>query len=40
MTDIQYLSGPVGSEQFAHPWLFQEYVPDVMVCPSPSTVQW
>jgi hypothetical protein len=29
MTDS--LSGPAGSEQYAHPWLFQKSVPDVMV---------
>jgi hypothetical protein len=39
MTDVQHLSGPAGSEQFEHPWHFQEYVPDVMVCPFSSILQ-
>jgi hypothetical protein len=33
MTDAKLASGPAGSEQYAHPWLFQDYVPDVMVRP-------
>lgn len=24
-------SGPAGSEQYTHPWVFQEYTPDVIV---------
>ncbi|PMD27603.1 hypothetical protein NA56DRAFT_589343 [Hyaloscypha hepaticicola] len=31
LADVFFQSGPAGSEQFAHPWLFQDYVPDVMV---------
>ncbi|TVY68783.1 hypothetical protein LSUE1_G006151 [Lachnellula suecica] len=31
LADVFFQSGPLGTEQYAHPWLFQEYVPDVMV---------
>jgi hypothetical protein len=33
MADTKLPSGPAGSEQYAHPWLFQDYVPDDMVYP-------
>jgi hypothetical protein len=39
MTDAKLASGPAGSEQYAHPWLFQDYVPDVMVRPLSSMLQ-
>jgi hypothetical protein len=26
------ISGPEGSGYFSHPWMFQTYIPDVMVC--------
>ncbi|KAH8803904.1 hypothetical protein F5882DRAFT_425342 [Hyaloscypha sp. PMI_1271] len=31
LADVFFQSGPAGSEQFAHSWHFQEYIPDVMV---------
>ncbi|KAI9697411.1 MAG: hypothetical protein M1836_004689 [Candelina mexicana] len=29
--DVFFRSGPDGSEYFGHPWMFQTYVPDVMI---------
>ncbi|KAL2069198.1 hypothetical protein VTL71DRAFT_15536 [Oculimacula yallundae] len=31
LADVFFQSGPAGSEQFSHPWFFQEYTPDVIV---------
>ncbi|TVY20667.1 hypothetical protein LARI1_G001184 [Lachnellula arida] len=31
LADVFFQSGPLGTEQYAHPWLFQAYTPDVMV---------
>ncbi|KAI9716817.1 MAG: hypothetical protein M1812_005157 [Candelaria pacifica] len=31
MGDVFFRSGPDGSDYYAHPWMFQTYVPDVMV---------
>ncbi|KAK6586667.1 hypothetical protein PZA11_001724 [Diplocarpon coronariae] len=31
LADVFFQSGPVGSDQYHHPWFFQEYTPDVMV---------
>ncbi|KAI9056185.1 hypothetical protein LZ554_001113 [Drepanopeziza brunnea f. sp. 'monogermtubi'] len=31
LADVFFQSGPAGSEQYNHPWLFQEYTPDVMI---------
>ncbi|TVY48089.1 hypothetical protein LOCC1_G002053 [Lachnellula occidentalis] len=31
LADVFFKSGPLGTEQYAHPWLFQAYTPDVMV---------
>lgn len=29
---MMFYSGPVGSAQYSQPWLFEAYVPEVMVC--------
>ncbi|KAI9768999.1 MAG: hypothetical protein M1840_004595 [Geoglossum simile] len=29
--DVFFRSGPEGSDYFSHPWLFQAYIPDVMI---------
>ena len=31
-TNETYYSGPLGSAQYSQPWLFEGYVPEVMVC--------
>ncbi|TGO48731.1 hypothetical protein BCON_0231g00140 [Botryotinia convoluta] len=31
LADVFFQSGPLGSGQYAQPWLFQSYVPDVMI---------
>ncbi|KAH6710763.1 hypothetical protein BKA61DRAFT_658609 [Leptodontidium sp. MPI-SDFR-AT-0119] len=31
LADVFFQSGPAGSEQYSHPWFFQEYTPDVIV---------
>ncbi|PVH89051.1 hypothetical protein DL98DRAFT_544096 [Cadophora sp. DSE1049] len=31
LADVFFQSGPAGSEQYTHPWFFQEYIPDVIV---------
>ncbi|KAA8569098.1 hypothetical protein EYC84_000768 [Monilinia fructicola] len=31
LADVFFQSGPLGSEQYAHPWLFQSYNPEVMI---------
>ncbi|KAH7409521.1 hypothetical protein BKA64DRAFT_570688 [Cadophora sp. MPI-SDFR-AT-0126] len=31
LADVFFQSGPAGSEQYTHPWVFQEYTPDVIV---------
>ncbi|KAH7336059.1 hypothetical protein BKA65DRAFT_458560 [Rhexocercosporidium sp. MPI-PUGE-AT-0058] len=31
LADVFFQSGPAGSEQYDHPWFFQEYTPDVIV---------
>ncbi|CAD6445578.1 29b0c310-d0e2-4d74-ac42-5ea02d76bf40 [Sclerotinia trifoliorum] len=31
LADVFFQSGPLGSGQYAQPWLFQSYIPDVMI---------
>ncbi|QSZ34674.1 hypothetical protein DSL72_007528 [Monilinia vaccinii-corymbosi] len=31
LADVFFQSGPLGSEQYAQPWLFQSYTPEVMI---------
>ncbi|RAL59150.1 hypothetical protein DID88_006706 [Monilinia fructigena] len=31
LADVFFQSGPPGSEQYAHPWLFRSYIPEVMI---------
>ncbi|KAF7952515.1 uncharacterized protein EAE97_002012 [Botrytis byssoidea] len=31
LADVFFQSGPLGSGQYAQPWIFQSYVPDVMI---------
>ncbi|XMA09026.1 hypothetical protein WAI453_001817 [Rhynchosporium graminicola] len=31
LADVFFQCGPAGSEQYSHPWFFQEYTPDVIV---------
>ena len=40
LADVFFQSGPVGSDQYAQPWLFQEYVPNVIVRSIHPTQSW